>query len=145
MGVESWVVAADLNHRRGRWTFPRDGWLRGGPVVIAGRNVGDRELDTVFARNDRGKYDVPAPTVRRAQDDLNGLHCILRNHIEDLSQTQREIIQETYFEGQSRDEIAARRGIGRNTYDNHRKAACQRLRDAMMAVVDFCNDKDFPD
>jgi RNA polymerase sigma factor (sigma-70 family) len=112
---------------------------------IGGHNLADRELDTLFARNDHGKYDAPAPTVRRDKDDLNGLHYILRNHMEDLSPTQREIIEETYFDEQSRDEIAARRGISLNTYDNHRKAACQKLRDSMMAVVDFSADIDLPD
>lgn len=113
-------------------------------LTVAGRNLADRELDTVFARNDQGKYDAPAPTVRDAQDDLDGLHNILCNHMEELSQTQREIIQETYFEEQPRDEIVARRGISSNTYDNHRKAACSRLRDSMMAVVDFATDIDLP-
>jgi DNA-directed RNA polymerase specialized sigma24 family protein len=47
--------------------------------------------------------------VRRAKDDLDGLHFILRAHLDDLSQTQREIVLETYFEGRARDEIAARR------------------------------------
>ena len=40
---------------------------------------------------------------------------------------------------------AARRSICPNTCDNHRKAACRRLRDSMTAVVDFCNDIDVPD
>jgi DNA-directed RNA polymerase specialized sigma subunit len=59
------------------------------------------------------------------------LHSILCNHLEDLSETEREIIHDTYFEEQSREEIAARRGISLNTYDNHRKAACRKLRDFM--------------
>ena len=65
--------------------------------------------------------------------------------MEELSQTQREIIHEAYFEEQPRDEIAARRGISLNTHDNHRKAACRTLRDSMMAVVDFCADIELPD
>ena len=113
--------------------------------VVGGRNVADRELDTVFARNDEGKYDAPAPTVRRAGDDLNGLHNILCAHMDHLSQTQREIIHEAYFEQRPRDEIAARRGISLNTYDNHRKAACGRLRDSLMALVDYFSDLDLPD
>jgi DNA-binding CsgD family transcriptional regulator len=112
---------------------------------IGGHNLADRELDTLFARNDHGKYDAPAPTVRRAKDDLDVLQSILRSHMEDLSETERVIIQETYFEEQSRDEIAARRGISLNTYDNHRKAACRKLRESMMRVVDFCSDIDLPD
>lgn len=114
-------------------------------LFINGRNLADRELDTVFARNDEGKYDAPAPRVRRAQDDLDVLHYILRSHMQDLSQTEREIIDEAYFQGLSRDEIAARRGISLYTYDNHRKAACAKLRDSMTAVVDFFPDIDLPD
>jgi RNA polymerase sigma factor (sigma-70 family) len=112
---------------------------------LRGHNLADRALDTLFARNDHGKYDAPAPTVRRDKDDLNGLHDILRNHMEDLSPTEREIVEETYFQEQPRDEIAARRGISLNTYDNHRKAACRKLRDSMMAVIDFSTDIDLPD
>jgi len=112
---------------------------------VGGHNLADRELDTLYARNDHGKYDAPAPTVRRAKDDLDALHSILHRHMEDLSPTQREIIIEAYFEEQSRDEIAARRGISLNTYDNHRKAAFARLRGSLMAVVDFSTDIDLPD
>jgi RNA polymerase sigma factor (sigma-70 family) len=113
--------------------------------VVGGHNVSNRGLDTVFARNDKGQYDAPAPTVLHAKDDLNGLHAILHSHMEDLSPTQREIIIETYFEGKSRKEIAAHRGISLRTYDNHRKAACSGLRESMMAVVDFSTDIDLPD
>jgi len=112
---------------------------------LRGRNVADRELDTVFARNDRGKYDAPVTTGPRDNDDINGLHYILRNHLEDLSQTQREIIDETYFQEEPRHEIAARRGISMYTYDNHRKAACSKMRESLMAVVDFSTDIDLPD
>jgi DNA-directed RNA polymerase specialized sigma24 family protein len=112
---------------------------------VGGHNLANRELDTLFARNDRGTYDAPAPTVRGAKDDLNGLHDILRSHMEDLSQTQREIIDEAYFKELPRDEIAARRGISLNTYDNHKKAACRKLRDSMMAVAAFSTDIDLPD
>ena len=111
---------------------------------LGGHNLADRELDTLFARNDEGKYDAPAPTVRRANDDLNGLYYILRNHMEDLSETERAIIHEAFFEEQPRDEIAARRGISLNTYDNHRKAACRKLRESMMAVVEGFSDIDLP-
>jgi len=107
---------------------------------VRGRHLADRELDTLFARNDQGNYDAPAPAVRRAKDDLDGLHHILHNHMEDLSETQREILLEAYFEEQSPDEIAARRGITLNTYHNHRKAALNKLRESLMEVVDFCND-----
>ena len=109
-------------------------------------NVLNCRLDTVFARNDHGKCDGPAPAVRRAEHDLNGLRDILRHHLEDLlSRTKREIILETSFGEQSRDDIVARRGISLNTYDNHRKAACCRVRDSMMAVVAFSTEIDLPD
>lgn len=85
------------------------------------------------------------PTVRRDEDDLNGLRYIIRKHLAELSQTQREIIQEAFLEEQPRDAIAARRGINLNIYDNHRKAASRTLRDAMTAVVDLCADTDLPD
>jgi len=112
---------------------------------VGGHNLANRELDTVFARNDHGKYDAPAPTVRRAEDDLDSLHAILRSHMEDLTQTEREIIEETCFQGEPRHKIAARRGITMNTYDNHKKAACRKLRESMMAVVYFATDIDLPD
>lgn len=65
--------------------------------------------------------------------------------MDDLSQTQRDIIDEAYFAEQSPGEIARRRGISLNTYHNHRKAAFSKLRDSMMAVVDFSTDIDLPD
>ena len=111
---------------------------------LRGHNLADRELDTLFARNDQGKYDAPVTTVWSDNDDINGLHYILRNHMEDLSQTQREIIEETYFQGEPRHEIAARRGISMYTYDNHRKAACSKMRESLMAVVDGFRDIDLP-
>jgi hypothetical protein len=64
--------------------------------------------------------------------------------MEELSQTQREILHEADVEEQPQDEIAARRGISLNTYDNHRKAACRTLRDSMPVVVDFSTDIDLP-
>ena len=109
------------------------------------RRCRHRKLDTLFARNDNGKYNAPAPTLRRAGDDLDGLHYILRSHVEELAQTQREIIHDAYFEEQPREEIAARRGISLNTYDNYRKAACRRLRDSMTAVGDRSTVIDLPD
>ncbi|MFL5612480.1 MAG: RNA polymerase sigma factor [Gemmatimonadaceae bacterium] len=113
--------------------------------VVGGRNVADRELDTVFARNDHGKYDAHAPTVQRATDDLNGLCYIIHSHMEDLSQTQREIIDEAYSKELPRDEIVARRGISPNTYDNHKKAAFRKLRDSMTAVAASTTDIDLRD
>ena len=88
---------------------------------------------------------MPAFTVRRAEDDLEGLHDVLHGHRDDLSETQRETIDETSFHEEPRHRIAERRGITMNTFDNHRKASCSTLRDAMTAVVDFCAYIDLPD
>ena len=98
--------------------------------------MADRELDTVFARNDHGNYDAPVPSVRRDKDDLNGLHYILRTHMEDLSQTQREILVESFFKEEKRADIAARRGITESTYDNHRQAAFKALRESLAVDVE---------
>jgi len=65
--------------------------------------------------------------------------------MDDLSPTQRDIIDETAFQEAPRHKIAARSGITVNTYHNHRKAAFNTLRDSMMAVVDFSTDIDPPD
>lgn len=92
----------------------------------------------------RDKYDVPAPTVRRDKNDIDGLHYIVRNDLEELSPTQREIIHEPHFEEQPRDESAARRGMSPSTYDNHRKASCSRVRDQITAVVDCCAGINLP-
>jgi len=89
-------------------------------------------------------YDAPAFTVRRAADDLEGPHDVLHGHMDDLSETQRETIDETHFQEERRHKIAARRGITMNTDDNHRKAACRLLCDSMTAVVDFSTDIDLP-
>ncbi len=113
--------------------------------VVDGHNLADREFDTLFARNDRGTYDAAAPTEWHAQNDLDGLRHILLLHMEELTETEREIIDETYFQEEARPEIAARRGITINTYDNHRKAACAKLRDSMTAVADFATVVDLPD
>ena len=110
--------------------------------VVGGRKVADRELDRVFARNDQGKYDAPAPTQRRDKDDLDALHQILQNHLEDLSQMQYEIIVETFFEKRKRAEIAARHGISVSTYDNHLQAAFRSLRGSLKGVVDIARGMD---
>jgi DNA-directed RNA polymerase specialized sigma24 family protein len=101
--------------------------------------------DGVFARNDRGKYDAPAPTVRRAEDDLDGIHHILGDHLEDVPQTQREIIADEFFEGWKGANIAERRGISANTSDTHRKAAFRTRRDSITTVPDFSTEIDHPD
>ena len=46
-------------------------WAEAPEPVVGGRKIADRELDRVFARNDEGEYDAPAPTERRAKDGLD--------------------------------------------------------------------------
>ncbi|HKW49767.1 MAG TPA: hypothetical protein VJN70_20080, partial [Gemmatimonadaceae bacterium] len=88
---------------------------------------------------------MPAPNVRRAKDDLDGFHHILGDHLEDMSQAQREIIVEEFFEGGNGANIAAHRGISVNACDTHRKAAFRTRRDSMTTVADFSTETDLPD
>src|SRR5881227_2454585 len=57
------------------------------------------------------------------------------DELDKLPRAQREIIDETFFEGRTRAQIVARRGISTCTYDNHLQAAYRALRTAMMEVV----------
>jgi RNA polymerase sigma factor (sigma-70 family) len=97
-------------------------------LVVGGRNVADRELDQVFARNDEAKYDAPAPAERRTEADIRELDRILRAHLLDLPPMQREVTHQTFFDGRKRAEVAARLGISVKTYDCHREAAFCSLR-----------------
>ena len=103
-------------------------WGTAPEPIASGRKVADCELDQIFARNDNGKYDAPAPAERRAKDDIVELHLILRCHLSDLPRMQRRVILETLVEGHKRAEIAQRLGISVNTDDNHRQAAFRSLR-----------------
>lgn len=85
------------------------------------------------------------PTVPCTRDDLIGLHSILPSYLDESSGAQRQIVLESYLEGQPRDEIAGRCGISLITYDNRRKTACRKLRDSITAVVDSSTDVDVPD
>jgi RNA polymerase sigma factor (sigma-70 family) len=91
--------------------------------VVGGRRSGDRELDRVFARNDQGKYDAPAPTERRAVDSTQELRRILRSLLPELPPMQRRIIHETFFKGRKRAAVADRLGISVKTYDVHLQRA----------------------
>jgi hypothetical protein len=104
--------------------------------VVRGHNVPDRTLDSVFARNDGRKYDAPAATSRREQDDVEQLRHILERHLDNLSQARREILVESFFGEGKRADIAARRGITVSTYDNHRQAAFKALRESLTADVE---------
>jgi len=117
-------------------------WAKAPEPAVRGSNVADRELDRVFARNDNNEYDAPAPIERREKDDLDELNRILRAHLADLSPTQREIIDETFFMKRKRAVVAARRGISPSTYDNHLQAAFRALRESMTDVVDVSTDVD---
>jgi RNA polymerase sigma factor (sigma-70 family) len=96
--------------------------------VVAGRRAGDRELDHVFARNDQGEYDAPAPPERRPVDDAQELRKILRAWLPDLTPMQRRIVHETFFKGRKRAAVADRLGISVKTYDCHLQKAFDSLR-----------------
>jgi len=57
---------------------------------------------------------------------------------------QREIIDETVFEGRTRGQIVKRRGISESTYDNHLQAGYRSLWTGMMEVVEISTDFDRP-
>ena len=77
--------------------------------------------DAVRAGNDRGRHNAPVPTVRRVEDDFDGLRHILVDHRNDMSQTPREIIADEFFDGRRGADIAAHRGTSVNTCDIHRQ------------------------
>jgi DNA-directed RNA polymerase specialized sigma24 family protein len=106
-------------------------WGMAPEPAVGGRKAGDRELDHVFARNDTGKYDAPAPVERRPQDDVETLRKIFLEHVSDLPRMQREVILRTYIDGQKRAAVAASLGISVKTYDNHREAAFRFLRTSL--------------
>lgn len=106
-------------------------WGMAPEIVVGGRNVADRELDQVFARNDKAKYDAPAPAERPTADALQELDQILRSHVLELPPMQHQIIYQTYFEGRKRAEVARRLGISVKTYDCHREAGLCSLRDKL--------------
>ena len=146
-----WFLFIVRNHSISCVRVPRRGehpihshWSDAPEPAVGGCQVADRDLDRVFARNDQGEYDAPAPTERHVKDDLDELHQILRCHVEDLSDAQREIIVETFFEGRKRAQVAARRGISVCTYDNHLQAAFRALRESMQGVIDIATGIDLP-
>jgi RNA polymerase sigma factor (sigma-70 family) len=114
----------------------RSHWGVAWEPVVRGHNVADRPLDSVFVRNDEGDYDAPAAAARREQDDIDELRRILEVHLDGLSQAQREILVESFFNEGKRADIAARRGITVSTYDNHRQAAFKALRESLAADVE---------
>ena len=110
--------------------------------VVGGSKTGDRRLDRVFARNDDGKYDAPAPTELRAQDTIDQLDYLLRSCVDDLPPMQQKVIQQTFFEKRKRAEVARRLGKSESTYDNHLQAAFRSLRDQLEQVVELFTDID---
>ncbi len=66
------------------------------------------------------------------------------SHIEELTPAQREIIDETFFDGRTRAPIVKHRGISESTYDNHLQGADGALRKRMMEVVETSTDVDRP-
>jgi hypothetical protein len=72
------------------------------------------------------------------------LNTILRSQLGKFPPAQRKIIEETFFDGRTRAQIVARRGISASTYDNHLQAAYRALRTAMMEVVKSFKGADRP-
>jgi hypothetical protein len=64
--------------------------------------------------------------------------------LEDLSQTQYEMIVETFFEKRKRAEVAARHGISVFTYDNHLQAAFRSLRQLLKQDAEMFTNVDRP-
>jgi RNA polymerase sigma factor (sigma-70 family) len=110
--------------------------------VVGGRNVADRELDQVFSRNDDGKYDAPAPVELRDKDRADELEQILRCHLTSLPRMQRKVIEESFFDGRKRAEIARRLGISVKTYDNHLQAGFAALRHLLSKDADVFTEVD---
>ncbi|HKW12347.1 MAG TPA: sigma factor-like helix-turn-helix DNA-binding protein [Gemmatimonadaceae bacterium] len=108
--------------------------------VGGGRKVADRSLDRVFARNDDGQYDAPAPAEERG--NTQQLDEILRRHVSELPPMQQQVILETLVEGHKRAEIARRLGISVYTYDKHLQAAFRSLRYLLEDDADDFTDVD---
>jgi RNA polymerase sigma factor (sigma-70 family) len=110
--------------------------------VVGGRKVADRELDQVFSRNDDGKYDAPAPVELRDKDRADELDQMLRCHLPTLPRMQRQVVEETFFQGRKRAEVAQRLGISVNTYDNHLQAGFRALRHLLSKDADVFTEVD---
>jgi RNA polymerase sigma factor (sigma-70 family) len=110
--------------------------------VVGGRKVADRELDQVFSRNDDGKYDAPAPVELRDKDRADELDQLLRCHLPTLPRMQRQVVEETFFQGRKRAEVAQRLGISVNTYDNHLQAGFRALRHLLSKDADVFTEVD---
>lgn len=120
--------AINCGHSEGSDSPVHSNWGMASEPSVGGRRADDRELDHVFARNDRGEYDAPAPIEPRPQDDVEALREILQAFVTDLPPMQREVISQTFFEGRKRAVVAAALGISVKTYDNHLQAAFRFLR-----------------
>ena len=110
--------------------------------VVGGRKVADRALERDFARNDKAKYDAPAPEESRPDDDVDHLHFILLAQLPDLPEMQRKVIEQTFLEGRKRAEIARRLRISVKTYDNHLQAAFRSLRRHLRDCADVLTGLD---
>jgi RNA polymerase sigma factor (sigma-70 family) len=110
--------------------------------ALRGHKVGDRELGEVFARNNNGKYDVPAPVELPVEDAADHLHQILHRHLAQLPPRQRQVIHETFFLKRERQEIARRLGISVCTYDNHLQAAYRSFRKKLTQDAEESTDDD---
>lgn len=118
-------------------------YVREGPRRVHG-NPPRSGADGVFARNDQGNYDAPATTVRRASVNVDGLPHMSGNHLDNMSQTHREIVVDQFVEEWKGASIAARRGIRVNTSCTHSAAAFNTLRHSITTVAALSTEIDLP-
>jgi RNA polymerase sigma factor (sigma-70 family) len=117
-------------------------WGKETEPIVGGRKIANRALDRVFARNDAGDYDAPAPALARDKDDLDTLDQILRHHLATLPRMQRQVLTETFLEKRKRAEVARRLGISVHTYDNHLQAGFSALRRLLSQDADTYTEVD---
>jgi DNA-directed RNA polymerase specialized sigma24 family protein len=117
-------------------------WSKAPEPRVGGRKVPDRPLDRIFARNDGGEYDAPARPVPRDKDTTEELDQILRCHLAELPQMQREVVEQTFLQGRKRAEVSSRLAISVNTYDNHLRAAFGTLRHLLSNDADTYTEAD---
>ena len=67
------------------------------------------------------------------------------DHLDDRSQTQREIIVDELFEGRNGATIAVHRRIRVNTGDTHREAAFDTWRDSITTAADLSSTSELPE
>lgn len=125
----------------------RDTWIRSGLSVLTLAACAVASCKGDSARTASGmspKKNADSAAVARRFGYLVLPH-LLGDHLDAMSQTQREIIVEAFFEGRKGANIAGCRGIRMNTCDTNRKAAFHARRHSTTTVADFSTEIDLPD